>query len=247
MFNIYLKNQTIHNIEYTLEKDVVTNDQALQHIYFSNFDVCVSFKFETKYWFSKVQPCSFFKFFENNEICDTYLNYTYKDFLHFKQDFLPVSMSEKTLIIIYGDIVDLNVQEFVEKIPNSCLLYIVKNNENVYKLSNINCDFYFIVENVDNFISSIFMYYKIVCNIKNHKFKYVMYLSPKITISCPGYEFFNKYHKKLDDTFHNDIIISNNVNNFIFCKCDTFEKVCIKRSFSDITLSKIVDIVLNDN
>lgn len=243
MFQIFLHNTIIHNAEYTYDKSVTNLEEARMYCFFNKYDIVLFFKKEKKYWFSKSCPNMRFCFCSNSDLCDVYLVYKYENLLNFNLDInLRSDIEKNILFIIHGSLENYENESFKNKYRNQDCCFIVKNDKHIYKLDNIKSNYYFITDKEIN-LNLIYNYYNVISNIKNKKYKYIMCCRSDIIIPMNYDEFVNTNIEKIKSNIDNDIIISNDWDNFLFCKYSVFENFIFSKNYINI---KPVQVILND-
>jgi hypothetical protein len=244
MLNIFLKNTIIHNLEYEYDENIKNLEDARIFCFFYNYDVILHFKKENKFWFSKISPHLKFKFCENDNLCDVYIIYRIKNLINFNNEILTNrNIDNKILFIIYGSLNNYNNNnDFLNNYYLKETLLLIIEDNHLYKLNSIEKDYYFIIkEEID--LKKIYIYYKILTNIKNKRYKYIMCYNTDIIIPCNSKEFIESSIDKVKSNLENEIIISNNIQKFIFCKTSVFEEFQFTNKYIKI---KPHSLILND-
>jgi len=243
MFNIFLQNTIIHNLEYIYENTINNLEEARMFCFFNNYDVILYFKKEKKFWFSKSIPHEMYNFCKNSDLCDSYLIYKYENFLNFNLDInTKKDIENKILFIVHGSLQNYNNENFKNEFKNKDSCFILKNDDYIYKLDKINYNYFFITDQEIN-LNLIYKYYNILSNIRNKKYKYIMCYNTDILIPMKCSEFIDFHIEKLNSNVDNDIMISNNNLKFLFCKYILFENFLFSKNYVTI---KPVQIILND-
>jgi len=244
MFNIYLKNTVIHNLEYIYEDCIKNIEEAITYCFFYNYDIVLFFKKEKKYWFSKINPHLKFRFCENSDLCDLYMVYKIKNLINFHQEIIVnKNINNKVLFIIHGSLNNYDNNDFLDQYNLKETMLILKDDNFIYKVNKIKKDFYFIV-NGDIDLKMIYQYYTILTNIKNKRYKYVICYNTDIIIPNNSKEFIDNNIDKVKSNMDSEIIISNNIQNFLFCKSSVFENFQFTNKYIIIKPSSII---FNDN
>lgn len=240
MFNIYFKNTIIHNLEYIYEDSIKTLEDARMHCFFYNFDIILFFKKEKKFWFSKINPHLKFKFCENLNLCDIYIVYQIKNLINFNNEIKTFKeYDNKVLFIIFGSLENYKNNNFLERYDMKETLLLVKKDDHIYKINDIKNDYHFII-NEDINLEKVYIYYNILTNVKNKKYKYVMCYNTNIIIPNDPNEFIENNIEKIKSNMDNEIIISNNINNFVFCKTSVFEDFQFTKKYIKIKPSSLI-------
>lgn len=243
MFNIYLKNTVIHNLEYIYEDSIKNLEEALSYCFFYNYDVVLFFKREKKFWFSKINPHLKFRFCENDGLCDLYMIYKIKNFINIHQEIISnKNITNKVLFIIHGSLNNYDNDDFLNKYDFKDTMLIIKDDNYLYKLNKIKKDFYFIT-NSEIDIKLIYQYYIILMNIKNKRYKYIICYNTDIIIPNNSKEFIDNNIEKVKSNMDSEIIITNNIHNFLFCKTSVFENFLFTTNYITIKPS---NLILND-
>jgi len=244
MFNIYLKNTVIHNLEYIYEDGIKNLEEARVFCFFYNYDVVLYFKKEKKFWFSKINPHLKFKFCENDNLCDLYIIYKINNLINFNQDILVnKNIDNKVLFIIHGSLENYNNDDFLNQYDFKDTIMIVKDDNSLYKLNKIKKDYYFIT-NTEIDLKIIYLYYSILINIKNKRYKYILCYNTNVIIPTNSKEFIDSSIEKIKSNMDSEIIITNNISNFLFCKTSVFENFTFTKKYITIKPS---NLIINDN
>lgn len=222
MFNLFFKNYIIHNLEYDLISECKNIEYAKQYAYLNGYNIIVHFKNENIFWMNKNNIEIKFKITETNNVCDTYLIYEdvekYNNFIVNQE---IKNNNNKKLLILFGSLKNFTNFSFIEKLENDFdLVGIINNDSYIYLLEKINFTMLFILNlNNKSILKLLNFYINLIENIKNSKYKYIIYMNTKIIVN--DNLIIDRIITKIIDT-KIELIYTNNIELFFVCKKDVF-------------------------